>query len=88
MEHPEHTSASGHKYVLDIIDDFLSYCWATGLKVGVYRSDNGELKSEAMCGWLLTQGTQQHSLLCQCTSAQNSCVECLHCTLMGKAHAM
>ncbi|KIK78256.1 hypothetical protein PAXRUDRAFT_107455, partial [Paxillus rubicundulus Ve08.2h10] len=71
---------------LDIINDFSSYCWAipTGSKVDVYHSDNGELKSEAMCDWLLTQGTQQQFTVPN-TSAQNGRVEHLHRTLMGKA---
>ena len=71
LEHPEHVSALGNKYVLNIVDDFSSYCWSiplpakshaykalmdwecacqleTSLKVGIYHSDNGELKCTAL----------------------------------------
>jgi hypothetical protein len=67
MEHPDTVSAAGNKYVMDVINNFLSYAWAiplaskgdapaalqawerarkleTGSKVGIFRSDNGELK--------------------------------------------
>jgi hypothetical protein len=59
----------------------------TGSKVGIFRSDNGELKSTAMREWLLSRGTQ-HQFTAPYTSAQNGHVERLHRTLMGKAHAM
>ena len=59
----------------------------TNLKIGIYRSDNGELKSEAMREWLLSRGTQ-HQFTAPYTSAQNGRVERLHRTLMGKARAM
>jgi hypothetical protein len=110
MEHPNTVSASGNRYIMDIIDDHLSYSWAiplasksdafpalqvwaltrkteTGSKVRTYRSENGELKSESMWEWLLSCGTQ-HQFTAPYTSAQNGHVEHLHCTLMGKAHAM
>jgi hypothetical protein len=58
-----------------------------GLKVGIYCSDNGELKTGAMREWLLSCGTQ-HQFTAPYTFAQNGRVECLHCTLMGKARAM
>jgi len=58
-----------------------------GTKVGIYRSDNGELKSTAMHEWLLSRGTQ-HQFTAPYTSAQNGRVERLHRTLMGKARAM
>jgi hypothetical protein len=100
MEHPDVVSATGHKYIMDLINDFFSYSWSipfaaksdafpallawecaceleTGLKVGIYRSDNGELKTDAMCEWLLTRGTQ-HQFTAPYTSAQNSRVERLH----------
>jgi len=59
----------------------------TGLKVGIYRSDNGELKSASMQQWLLSCRSQQQ-FTAPYTSAQNSRVERLHHTLMGKARAM
>ena len=31
MEHPDHVSSSGNHYVLNIIDDFLSFCWSIPL---------------------------------------------------------
>ena len=31
LEHPEHVSALGNKYVLNIVDDFFSYCWSIPL---------------------------------------------------------
>ena len=31
LEHPEHVSSLGNKYVLNIIDDFLSYTWSLPL---------------------------------------------------------
>jgi hypothetical protein len=97
MEHPDTTSATGNKYVMDIIDDFSSYAWSiplaaksdafpalqawalawevkTNSKVGIYRSDNGELKTESMRDWLLSCGTQ-HQFTAPYTSAQNGQVE-------------
>ncbi|KIK99434.1 hypothetical protein PAXRUDRAFT_82520, partial [Paxillus rubicundulus Ve08.2h10] len=71
---------------MDIIDDYSSYMW-TGLKVGVFHSDNGELKCNDMKAWLSSQGTS-HQFSSVCTSTQNSHVERVHCTLMGKAWAM
>lgn len=59
----------------------------TSSKVGIYRSDNGKLKSEAMQEWLLSRGTLHH-FTAPYTSAQNGRVEHLHRTLMGKARAM
>jgi hypothetical protein len=110
MGHLDVVSATGHKYIMDIIDDFLSYSRAipltsksdafpllvtwecacelkTGLKVGIYHSDNGELKSDAMHEWLLMCGTQ-HQFMAPYTSAQNGRVKCLHHTLMGHTCAM
>jgi len=110
MEHPDTVSATGHKYVMNIIDNFSSYAWAIPLatksdafpalqawecahelesnsKVGIYRSDNGELKTAQMRDWLLSCGTQ-HQFTAPHTSAQNGRVEHLHRTLMGKARAM
>ncbi|KAG2045605.1 hypothetical protein BDR06DRAFT_840393, partial [Suillus hirtellus] len=54
---------------------------------GIFCSDNGELKSAGMCEWLLTHGTL-HQFTAPYTSAHNSHIEHLHCTLMGKAHTM
>ena len=31
MEHPEHVSASGNHYMMNIIDNFSSYCWSVPL---------------------------------------------------------
>jgi hypothetical protein len=33
LEHPDHVSSSGNHYVLNIIDDFSSFCWAIPLGV-------------------------------------------------------
>lgn len=100
MEHPDVVSAIGHKYIMDLIDDFSSYSWSipltaksdafpaliaweythkleTGLKVGIYCSDNGELKTDAICEWLLTCGTQ-HQFTVPYTFMQNGRVEYLH----------
>jgi hypothetical protein len=110
MEHPDTVSATGNRYIMDIIDDFSSYAWAiplatksdafpalqawalareveSGLKVGIFRSDNGELKTDSMREWLLSRGSQ-HQFTAPYTSAQNGRVERLHRTLMGKARAM
>jgi hypothetical protein len=56
-------------------------------KVGIYCSDNGELKTTQMRDWLLSCGTQ-HQFTTPHMSAQNGHVEHLHHTLMGKAHVM
>jgi hypothetical protein len=110
MEHPDTVSATGNRYIMDIIDDFSSYSWSiplasksdafpaleawtqareveTGLKVGILRSDNGELKSSSVREWLLTRGTS-HQFTAPYTSAHNGRIEHLHRTLMGKARAM
>jgi hypothetical protein len=59
----------------------------TRSKIGIYRSDNGELKTLAMRQWLLSRGSIQQ-FTAPYTSVQNGRVEHLHRTLMGKAHAM
>jgi hypothetical protein len=59
----------------------------TGLHVGIYRSDNGELKSSAMKEWLLSRGTQ-HQFTAPYTSAHNGRVERVHGTLMNRARTM
>jgi transposase InsO family protein len=59
----------------------------TGLTVGIFRSDNGELKSSSMREWLLTRGTL-HQFTAPYTSAHNGRVKRLHRTLMGKSRAM
>ena len=110
MEPLDHASTLGNHYILNIIDDFLSYCWSiplsakseafpalqawelarkaeTGLHVGILHSDNGELKHLNLKAWLLSCGTQ-HQFTTPHTSAQNSCVEHVHRTLMDKARAM
>ena len=59
----------------------------TGLKVGTYITDNGELKSDAMRGWLESRGTNQ-LFTAPYTSAHNGRVERMHRTLMAKARTM
>jgi hypothetical protein len=59
----------------------------TGLCVGTLRSDNRELKHTDLRDWLATHGTQ-HQFTTPHASAQNSCIERVHHTLMGKACAM
>ena len=110
MEHPENVSAADNRYVMNIIDDFSSYCWSvplsmkseafsalqaweiaheaeTGLRIGILRSDNGELKHNDLKDWFTSWGTQ-HQFTVPYTSAQNGRVERVHRTLMGKARAM
>ena len=55
----------------------------TGLKVGTHITDNGELKSDAMHGWLESRGTNQ-LFMAPYTSAHNGRVEQKHvpCTFM------
>lgn len=59
----------------------------TGLKVGTYRTDNGELKSSEMNDWLKTRGTN-HQFSAPHTSAHIGRVERMHRTLMAKARTM
>ena len=59
----------------------------TGLKIGTYRVDNGELKSDKMEAWLRSRGIQQE-FTAPYTSAHIGRVERLHRTLMGKTRAM
>ena len=59
----------------------------TGLKVGTYITDNGELKSDKMHNWLASRGTSQ-LFAAPYTLAHNGHVECMHCTLMAKARTM
>jgi transposase InsO family protein len=59
----------------------------TGEKLGIFITDNGELKSTEMEAWLATHGSDQR-LTAPYTSAHNGRVERLHRTLMGKARAM
>src|SRR5271169_3716651 len=59
----------------------------TGIKVGTYRTDNGELKSKAMDEWLRSQGVRQE-FTAPYTSAHNGRVEQMHRTLMNKARTM
>jgi len=63
--------------------------WETesGLKVVLYRVDNGELKSNEMDAWLHAHGTQQQ-FTAPYTSAHIGRVERMHRTLMGKQRAM
>jgi transposase InsO family protein len=60
---------------------------STGEKLGIFITDNGELKSNEMDAWLATRGSDQR-LTAPYTSAHNGRVERLHRTLMGKARAM
>ena len=59
----------------------------TGLKVGTYITDNGELKSDKMRNWLASRGTNQ-LFTAPYTSAHNGRVERMHRTLMAKARTM
>ena len=59
----------------------------TGLKVGTYITDNGELKSNNMREWLTSRGTNQ-LFTAPYTSAHNGRVERMHRTLMAKARTM
>ena len=59
----------------------------TGLKVGTYIMDNGELKSDKMHNWLASRGTNQ-LFTAPYTSAHNGCMERMHHTLMAKACTM
>jgi hypothetical protein len=59
----------------------------TGLKVGTYITDNGELKSHQMNAWLKSRGTQQR-FTAPHTSAHIGRVERMHRTLMAKARTM
>ncbi|KIJ11390.1 hypothetical protein PAXINDRAFT_59822, partial [Paxillus involutus ATCC 200175] len=54
---------------------------------GVFRSDNGELKHNDLKAWFLSRGTI-HQFTSAHTSTQNSHVEHVHLTLMGKARVM
>ena len=59
----------------------------SGLKVGIYNIDNGELKSDRMRDYLRERGTTQR-FTSPYTSAHNGRVERLHRTLMAKARTM
>jgi Reverse transcriptase (RNA-dependent DNA polymerase)/GAG-pre-integrase domain len=59
----------------------------TGLQVGMYITDGGELKSNEMSKWLESRGTTQR-FTAPYTSAHIGRVERMHRTLMGKARAM
>ena len=59
----------------------------TGMKVGMYNIDNGELKSEEVKMWLESRGTQLR-FTAPYTLAHNGRVERMHRTLMGKARTM
>jgi len=59
----------------------------TGLKVGTYITDNRELKSHEMEAWLKTWGTD-HCFTTPHISTHIGHVECMHHTLMAKAHTM
>jgi hypothetical protein len=59
----------------------------TGQKVGIYRTDNGELKTNEMAKWLASRGTK-HQFTAPYTSSHIGRVERLHLTLMNKARTM
>jgi hypothetical protein len=59
----------------------------TGLSVGVYIVDNGELKSKKMEAWIKSCGVQQN-FTAPYTSAHIGRVEHRHRTLMAKARTM
>lgn len=59
----------------------------TGLKIRLLCIDGGELKSDEMNQWLASQGTSV-AYTAPYTSAHIGRVECLHCTLQGRARAM
>lgn len=98
MEQPNTLSATGNKYIMNIIDDFSSYAWSIPLaaKSDTFpalltweraRKLETTLKVDSLSEWLLTRETQ-HQFMAPYTSAQNGCVERLHCTLIDKARAM
>lgn len=57
------------------------------VKVGIYVTDNGELKSNTMATWCADHGITHH-LTAPYTSAQNGRAERLHLTIMNKGRAM
>ena len=59
----------------------------TGLCVGTYQTDNGELKSEDISNWLMNKGVT-HEYMTPHTSAHIGCIECMHRTLMSKSRTM
>ena len=59
----------------------------TKQKVGMYITDQGELKSDKMREWLKSHGTDQH-FTAPYTSAHIGWVEHMHRTLMAKARTM
>jgi Reverse transcriptase (RNA-dependent DNA polymerase)/GAG-pre-integrase domain/gag-polypeptide of LTR copia-type len=59
----------------------------TGLQVGTYITDGGELKSDEMAKWLESRGIA-HLFTAPYTSAHIGRVERMHRTLMGKARTM
>ena len=59
----------------------------TGEKLQYLVSDNSELCSRKTAAWCAEKGIT-HQFTTLHTSAQNSCVKRLHCTLMNKARAM
>ena len=59
----------------------------TGFTVGMYRVNNGELKSKKMEAWLKSHSVQQN-FTAPYTSAHIGHVECMHRTLMAKACTM
>jgi len=59
----------------------------TGEHVGIYVTDNGELKSNEMKTWCESHGTE-HQFTAPYVSMQNRKCEQLHLTLMNKAWSM
>jgi hypothetical protein len=58
-----------------------------GSKVEIYRTDNGELKSQDMANWLASRGTT-HQYTALIPQPHIGHMERLHCTLMAKARTM
>ena len=59
----------------------------TGLKLGTYCTDNGELKSNDVRKWLASQGVT-HQFTAPYTSSHIGHIERMHRTLLAKARTM
>ncbi|EDR00085.1 uncharacterized protein LACBIDRAFT_314825 [Laccaria bicolor S238N-H82] len=67
---------------MNVVNDFTSHVWW-----GTYITNNRELKSNVMCDWLESRGTNQ-LFTAPYTSAHIGRVKQMHHTLMAKAHTM
>jgi Integrase core domain len=65
----------------------LAVCAQSGEQIGIYVTDNGELKSSAIRDWCASHSTTHH-FTAPHISAQNGRCECLHLTLMNKARSV